>query len=389
MVVSKEVRIMKVMVGIPSYNNEDTISFVVEQAAEGLKKYFGGGLVVNADGGSSDKTREAVLSAKVPEGIEVRSFVYKWPIPGKGSAMKELMEVAKAEGVDALVFVDSDLRSITPEWIYKFAKPIEEGYDFVAPLYIRHKWDGTITNNIAYPMTASLYGKNIRQPIGGDFGISAGLIDVYLENEEVWKTDVARFGVDIFLTTTAIAKGFRVIQTPLGVKIHDPKDPAASLGPMFNQVVGTLFMLMVEYEDVWRNIRTLEPVPVWGELVRGEPEPVKVTLSLLKEKAGELFTKNESTLKKALSPETFRGVREALKTFEFDDILWSHVLYDGAVAYKRGVLKNAEPLIPLYFAKTADFIEKTMHMSTLEAEKVIEERAKIFLEEKPYLVEHW
>ena len=380
---------MKVMVGIPSYNNEDTISFVVEQAAEGLKKYFRGGLVVNADGGSSDKTREAVLSAKVPEGIEVRSFVYKWPIPGKGSAMKELMEVAKAEGVDALVFVDSDLRSITPEWIYKFAKPIEEGYDFVAPLYIRHKWDGTITNNIAYPMTASLYGKNIRQPIGGDFGISAGLIDVYLENEEVWKTDVARFGVDIFLTTTAIAKGFRVIQTPLGVKIHDPKDPAASLGPMFNQVVGTLFMLMVEYEDVWRNIRTLEPVPVWGELVRGEPEPVKVTLSLLKEKAGELFTKNESTLKKALSPETFRGVREALKTFEFDDILWSHVLYDGAVAYKRGVLKNAEPLIPLYFAKTADFIEKTMHMSTLEAEKVIEERAKIFLEEKPYLVEHW
>ncbi|GAB6101617.1 glycosyltransferase [Thermococcus atlanticus] len=380
---------MKVMVGIPSYNNGDTISFVVEQAAKGLEKYFGGGLVVNADGGSSDGTRDAVLSARVPDGVEVRSFVYKWPIPGKGSAMKELMEVARDEGVDALVFVDSDLRSITPEWIYKFAKPIEDGYDFVAPLYIRHKWDGTITNNIAYPMTAALYGKNIRQPIGGDFGISTKLIDVYLGDEEVWKTDVARFGVDIFLTTTAIANDFRVIQTALGLKIHDPKDPAASLGPMFNQVVGTLFMLMVRYEDAWKEVGTLEAVPVWGELVKGEPEPVKVTLSLLKERARELFSENEAVLQKVLSEETLKGVMEALKTFEFDDVLWSHVLYDGAAAYRRGILKNAEPLIPLYFAKTADFIEKTMEMSTLEAEKLIEERAQVFLEEKTYLTEKW
>ena len=380
---------MKVMVGIPSYNNGDTISFVVEQAAKGLERYFGGGLVVNADGGSRDGTRDAVLSAKVPEGVEVRSFVYKWPIPGKGSAMKELMEVARDEGVDALVFVDSDLRSITPEWIYKFAKPIEDGYDFVAPLYIRHKWDGTITNNIAYPMTAALYGRNIRQPIGGDFGVSAKLIDVYLSDEEVWKTDVARFGVDIFLTTTAIANNFRVIQTALGLKIHDPKDPAASLGPMFNQVVGTLFMLMVRYEDAWKEVGTLEAVPVWGELVKGEPEPVKVTLSLLKERARELFNENEAVLRKALSADTLKGVREALKTFEFDDVLWSHVLYDGAVAYRRGIMKNAEPLIPLYFAKTADFIEKTMEMSTLEAEKLIEERARVFLEEKNYLLDRW
>ncbi len=380
---------MKVMVGIPSYNNGDTISFVVEQAAKGLKKYFGGGIVVNADGGSKDNTREAVLTARVPNGVEVRSFIYRWPIPGKGSAMKELMEVARDEGVDALVFVDSDLRSITPEWIYKFAKPIEEGYDFVAPLYIRYKWDGTITNNIAYPMTASLYGKNIRQPIGGDFGVSAKLIDVYLEDEDVWRTDVARFGVDIFLTTTAIANKFEVIQTALGLKIHDPKDPAASLGPMFNQVVGTLFMLMLKYEDVWKGVRNLENVPVWGELITGEPEPVNVTLSLLKERAQELFRENETVLKKVLSDETLKGVREALKTFEFDDVLWSHVLYDGAVAYKRNMLKNAEPLIPLYFAKTADFIEKTKDMSTLEAEKLIETRAKVFLEEKDYLLQHW
>ena len=380
---------MKVIVGIPSYNNAETIEHVIKQAAEGLKKYFDGGLIINSDGGSNDGTRDVVMKTPVPDGVEVRSTVYKWPIPGKGSAMKEVLEIARDEGADAVVFVDSDLRSITPEWVYKFAKPIEEGYHFVAPLYLRHKYDGTITNNIAYPMTTSLYGYNVRQPIGGDFGISADLIDTYLCNEEVWKTDVARFGVDIFLTTTAIAEGFKVIQTALGVKIHDPKDPAASLGPMFNQVIGTLFMLMQKYEEKWKNIKTLKEVPVFGEMEIREPEHVRVTLELLEKKSEELFAQNKKLLEKALSKETFEKVKTALRSFDLDDVLWSHILFDGAIAYKNGILKNAEPLIPLYFAKTADFVKKTKDMTTAEAEKLVLKRAEIFLEEKDYLLERW
>jgi len=49
------------------------------------------------------------------------------------------------------------------------------GWDHVAPLYVRHRNDGTITNSIAYPLTAALYGTRIRQPIGGDFGFSGRL----------------------------------------------------------------------------------------------------------------------------------------------------------------------------------------------------------------------
>ncbi len=221
------------------------------------------------------------------------------------------------------------------------------------------------------------------------FAACAELIDTYLGDEEVWKSDVARFGVDIFLTTTAVAEGFKVIQTALGVKIHDPKDPAASLGPMFNQVVGTLFMLMQKYEDRWRDVRDIKPVPVFGEIEVREPEPVKVTLELLKEKARNLFEENEKILERALSKETFEEVKEVLRTFDFDDVLWSHVLFDGAVAYKNGILKNAEPLVSLYFAKTADFVEKTRDMTTEEAEKLVLKRAETFLKEKDYLLERW
>jgi len=380
---------MKIMVGIPSYNNADTIGFVVKQVAEGLKKHFGGGIIANADGGSKDGTRDVVLNVKVPKEVEVLSFVYKWPIPGKGSAMKELMELAREKDVDILIFVDSDLRSIAPEWIYKFAKPVMDGFDFVAPFYIRHKYDATITNNIAFPMTTALYGFKIRQPIGGDFGISSKLFDVYLRDENVWKTDVAKFGVDIFLTTTALAEGFKVTQVSLGAKIHNPKDPAQSLGPMFNQVVGTLFMLMKKYENIWRNVKEIKDISIIGKIERTEPEEVKVDLERLKIKAREGFEKNKEILQKVLSKNTFEGLKRALKTFDLDDVLWSHVLYDAAAAYKRGVLKTLESLVPLYFAKTANFVEKTKDMNSLEAEQIIEERARTFLKEKNYLLARW
>ncbi len=380
---------MNVMVGIPSYNNADTIEYVVQQAAEGLVKYFGEGIVANSDGGSTDGTRDVVMNTKVPEGVEVRSFVYKWPIPGKGSAVKELIEMAKDEGVDTLVLVDSDLRSITPEWILKLAKPLEEGYDFVAPYYIRHKYDGTITNNIAYPMTTALYGKDIRQPIGGDFGISSRLFDTYLGDEAAWKSDVAKFGVDAFLTTTAIGEGFKVCQAALGVKIHNPKDPAASLGPMFSQVLGTIFMLMEKYDGIWAKISTIDQAPIVGNMESGVPEPINVSIDKLKLGIRGLYSDNEWLLKKALAPETFAMVKRAIRTYRIDDLLWSHVLYDSSVAYKEGVLSDIKALIPLYFAKTLDFIEQTKDIDTNEAEKIVKDRVNVFVEEKGYLIERW
>ena len=98
-------------------------------------------------------------------------------VGGKGAALRTIFEIAAQLNVQALVVVDSDLRSIVPEWIELLAGPIlKGGYDFVAPLYARYKYDGTITNTVTYPLTRALYGHRIRQPIGGDFGVSGDLV---------------------------------------------------------------------------------------------------------------------------------------------------------------------------------------------------------------------
>ena len=88
--------------------------------------------------------------------------------------------------------------------------------------------------------------------------------------------DVARYGIDIWMTTNAVTQGFRTCQANLGVKIHDAKDPAQHLGPMFRQVIWTLFSLMENYEEHWKKVRGSEPLEVFGFEGSIEPESVNV-----------------------------------------------------------------------------------------------------------------
>src|ERR1700683_1603800 len=149
-----------IVIGIPSYNNARTIGHVVQAANAGLNKYFPqlAGVVINSDGGSTDNTRDAVLSATVDEGhlmllstplapVQRLSIPYHG-IPGKGSAFGLIFQMAAQLQAKACAVVDSDLRSITPEWIDLLLRPIlSADFDFVAPYYHRHKYDGTITNS--------------------------------------------------------------------------------------------------------------------------------------------------------------------------------------------------------------------------------------------------
>ena len=230
-----------IMVGIPSFKNAATIGYVVRAAQAGLVQYFPDlrPVVVNSDAGSPDGTGRVVVETEPPDYIEeilltrpnhkLERVSLTYPeiegVGGKGAALRTIFEIAAALEVQALVVVDSDLRSIVPEWIELLSGPIlKGGYDYVSPLYARYKYDGTITNTVTYPLTRALYGKRIRQPIGGDFGVSGDLVRHYLTLDD-WTDDVSKFGIDIWMTTSALTGGFAICQTRLGAKIHDPKDP--------------------------------------------------------------------------------------------------------------------------------------------------------------------
>jgi hypothetical protein len=397
------------MVGIPSFGNAETIGYVVRAARAGRVKYFPDRkpILVNSDGGSPDDTPRVAISTESPEYIEKIilvsprhklqrvTFTYQGT-SGKGTAVRALFEVARELRVKAMVMVDSDLRSIVPEWVELLAGPIlKGGYDFVAPLYARYKYDGTITNNITYPLTRALYGARIRQPIGGDFAISGDLVSRYLEID-TFDEQTARFGIDIWMTHSALNEGFAVCQTRLGAKIHDAKDPASDLGPMFRQVVGTLFRLAGHYQDRWLRVRGSHPIPEYGFERVIAPEPIDVSQEKLVNSFDSARPTSIDTWRAMLAPEQLERVMSLdcgdTASFHFPSELWVRCLYDALVAYhepraERDKLLSA--LTPLYFGRVAAFIAETIEMNAEQAERVIDTQAREFEELKPYLVQRW
>ncbi len=431
-----------IMVGIPSFKNAATIGYVVRAAQAGLVQYFPDlkPVLVNSDAGSSDGTQRVVVETEPPDYIEQILLVrptnkldrvsLTYPeidgIGGKGAALRTIFEMAAALEVQALVVVDSDLRSIVPEWIELLSGPIlKGGYDFVAPLYARYKYDGTITNTVTYPLTRALYGHRIRQPIGGDFGVSGDLVRHYLKQDD-WTDDISKFGIDIWMTTSALTGGFAVCQTRLGAKVHDPKDPGSDLGPMFRQVVGTILRLAVRHSAHWLPIRGSHDVPAYGFERIIDPPALEVntlrllaefhagsltladrwrsmfapgnsdTLLVLAREAGKLADAARARLGISGDPASVSAttgeMSDALAAFHFPDDLWAKLIYDLVVAARDdedGIEAMVAALVPVYFGRVGSFVIENRHITTDQAEERVERQAREFELLKPYLMDRW
>ena len=426
-----------IMVGIPSFKNAATIGYVVRAAQAGLVQYFPDlrPVVVNSDAGSTDGTGRVVVDTEPPEYIERILLVrptnklarvsLTYPeidgIGGKGAALRTIFEIAAELDVQALVVVDSDLRSIGPEWIELLAGPIlKGGYDFVAPLYARHKHDGTITNSVTYPLTRALYGHRIRQPIGGDFGVSSDLVRHYLATDD-WTPEVSKFGIDIWMTTHAVTGGFAVCQTRLGAKVHDPKDPGADLGPMFRQVVSTILRLAVANAPRWRSVHGSHDTPAYGFERYVDPAPLEVDVLRLLDEFSAAPAASGELWAQMLAPDTLASVvalaaasgrvadhvrasgqgdaqrdtiaiADSAAAFAFPDDVWVRVIYDLVVAARDQPDRlddHVMALVPVYFGRVASSVIENRFLSTERAEDSVERQAREFERLKPYLLERW
>ncbi len=394
----QNIKKVEMAVCIPSYNEADSISYPVKQADEGICKYFSDKscVIINCDNNSPDNTRDVFLQTptKTP-----KIYISTPPgIKGKGNNFKNMFQKVVDLKAKTIVVVDADLKSITPEWIKHLGEPLYNGFSYVAPLYVRHKYDGTITNGIAYPVTRSLYGRRVRQPIGGDFGFNGKLAKVYLSHE-LWNDAVANFGIDIWMTTIAITQRVRICQSFMGrPKIHRTKDPGAQLGPMFRQVVGTIFFMMSYFESSWIKIKYSRPTAIFGFGLGDVEMPPRVDVNTenLWNRFHAGFSDYKDIWKEILSKNVYLKLLEiqnmSEREFNLPTDLWARLLFDVAVSYRDALVDRdlmLDSIIPLYFGRTLSFVKATKSMSISQAEQAIEDDCMTFETTKPYLIKRW
>jgi glucosylglycerate synthase len=389
----------ELVIGIPAYHSEASIEHVIKTICRGLDTYFHGAkaVIIVADGGSTDDTRDVARSYDIKSyNIEKIVSIYRG-IPGKGSALRAIFEVANFLRPSAVAVFDSDLVSITPEWIRNLLEPVQQGYDFVAPDYNRYKLDATITNTIAYNLTRALYGARIRQPIGGDFSLSLKLTRHYLDQQDVWETDVARFGIDIWMTTIAIVNGFNMCQTKLGAKVHGKKDPAADLGPMYRQVVGTIFQLMEMHAEYWMKIKDSSDIPSLGAPIDEQPAAFAIDQANLIEYFKIGFWNFGTVWQQIIEEKDIQIIkdlahREPSKAFNIPIETWVRMVYRYANAFHatpRQRFKLLDTMTPLYYARVASLVDEVKDMNQVQAEQYFDAQARTFEDMKAYLINLW
>ena len=188
-------------------------------------------IIINADGESPDATTRLFL--ETPTNCRKQSLITT-PHRGKGSNIFNILRYCRDHEIAALAFIDTDLQSITPAWVEALLNPVLQGEaDYVAPLYLRRRFEGATTNHFAYPILTAYFGQYLRQPIGGEFGLSGAFFD-YLLKQPV-NPEILGYGIDIFMSMHAVGGGFKAAQASLGHKVHSPS--FAKRGRIFPEVV--------------------------------------------------------------------------------------------------------------------------------------------------------
>ena len=212
--------INSLLVGIPTLNEADNISSLVQIIDQGLSMLpcsISIKKIVNADNQSQDRT--SPIFANTPS---------KHPlIPlttdtiGKGRNIHKLFNFALQEQADAMILLDGDVKSIKPNWIKRYFIELNKGFDFVVPNYQRKVSEGNTTNHLVYPSMYAYFGaKTPSQPIAGDFGCSIHFINDVMECE--WGETDFLYGIDVFLTINCLQGNFNLSTVQLDQKIHNP-----------------------------------------------------------------------------------------------------------------------------------------------------------------------
>jgi hypothetical protein len=396
-----------VLVGVPTYNNAATVGQVVQTIRAGLLKYFPRerAVIVNADGGSRDQTPELVRGASINDlqhSTDLTALRTLHSIsaeyaggPATGTALRTILASAELLRVSACAVVSPESTTIDPEWIERLLRPVYKGnFDFVTPLYRRHKFDGLLMRNLVYPMTRAFYGKQVREPYAAEFSFSGQLASHFL-GQEIWTHEVGQTGTEIALTISAITGGFRLAQSFLGAKPHlDAR--AADLVAAMRQTVGALFWSLEPNYSIWSAKSDSQAIPTLGAAQEVTLEPLRINrkrlFSMFRSGVAEL----EPVLKSILSPPTLTELQRisALEEddFLFGDELWARTVYEFAASYHKAVISRdhiVQALAPLYRGRAFTFLVENREASGEQVEQNVEDFCMTCERLKPSLLELW
>ncbi len=398
------------LVGILSHSSANTMRAAARSIENSLQQNFvrqrvaiisvdGGAVEDAASEDSVDPQTEGIAFSK---GITSLRTIHRITAgfnsaPSAGLALRTILASSDLLRAKACAVVSPATSSTSPDWIANLLRPaFRDSFDFVAPMYSRHKFQGLLARNLLYPMTRALFGRRIRELYSDEWGFSNRL-GAYCLTQDVWHEEPIRTRPEAWMGISAMTgPDFRCCQVFLGEKPQPPAGSGPDIVEALRQTVGSLFWCLETHQSVWLGRNGSEPVATIGPDHAVSAEPMDLDRARMFEMFQSGVKQLEPILHTILSSETHTNIQTVAtldqQTFRFGTDLWVKILYDFASAYHHSVINRdhlVQALVPLYRGKIYSFLMEHSDSSPGDMEAEGENLCLEFERQKPYLIEKW
>jgi len=402
----------EIVVGIPFIGTPDQMAPLkktIEIANQGIRQFYPRKKVAFVLAGAHEGRRvlEKIEGILREQKIQGHCFALDKEVDGKGWTYRVLMEVSEFLGSDLILLEPDFLRKgkqgIQPRWIYSIYRPIELRNDFVLPVFNRPPEGKRVTDHLVTPILVSLYGYRIKEPMGGVYGISRRAFDTFLRDRRLFaETDVGNYGIDIFLTITAIVNDLKICQANLGTRV---KHPSPGEFPVRLRQALTTMLDQIGYTSSWwlkEGKATKAEPPTYGTLPSLEPPTIDLNISYQVERFKIDFQRYQEYLYKKLCPPPLYEKLLGLSNLDEEEFYvsssdWAQCVYMLILAYffqkeipRADIL---DTLVILYRARLATFLKEIRNVEEdakrLESDRLREIQVRDFTRLRDAFEEHW
>jgi hypothetical protein len=395
-----------VLVGLPTLNHSDSVGPVVRAAHVAFNRELARErtALVNVDGGSTDGTPDIVRDASIvdretllaAQSLRTRHRISApyHGVPGKASALRAVFAAADLLEARAVVVLDPEIASVTPESVAALARPALAGdADFVSPAYARHALEGALVTQVVRPLFRAAYGLALQEPLAGEFGCSGRFAARCLE-ESAWESDDLRLAIDLWISGMAASDGLHVAEASLGPRrLSSRSRPGVAV--LVPQVLDALFTCMRLQEARW----TARFSPVAVARFAGASHSADPPATVDGAGYGQLFREGVGALgemlERALRPATLEALRAAAvpgRPVDVGDGLWASVVLELAAAHRHATISRdhlVRAAVPLYLGRVASLAAEVAGLDPAAADERLEALCLQFERSRDDLVALW